>query len=43
MVFARLYYRGLLLGVVLAVARKYKPPLFNVWLPYDIYILGGSL
>jgi len=40
-VFAHLYYRGPLLGVVLAVARKYKPPSFNVWLRCDAYILGG--
>jgi hypothetical protein len=41
MVFARLYYRGPLLGVDLAVARKYKPPSVDVCLPYDVYILGG--
>jgi len=41
MVFARFYYGGLLLGVVLAVARKYKPLLFNVCLPCNAGILGG--
>ena len=41
MVFAYLYYRELLLGVVLAVAREYEPPSFDVCLPCDIYILGG--
>ena len=41
MVFAYFYYGGLFLGVVLAVAHKYKPPLFNVCLPCDICILGG--
>ena len=41
MVFAYLYYRGLLLGVVLVVTHKCKPPLFNVCLPYNICILGG--
>ena len=40
-VFARSYYRGPLLGVVLVDARKYKPPSLNVCLPYNIYILGG--
>jgi len=40
-VFARSYYRGPLLGVVLAVARKCKPLSFNVCLPCDVYILGG--
>jgi hypothetical protein len=40
-VFARLYYRGPLLGVDLAVTREYKPPLVNVCLPCDIYILEG--
>jgi hypothetical protein len=29
--------------VVLAVARKYKPPSFNMCLPCNIYILGDSL
>jgi len=40
-VFARSYYGGPLLGVVLAVARECKPPSFNVCLPYDAGILGG--
>jgi len=40
-VFARFYYRGLLLGVVLAVARECELLLFNVCLPYDAGILGG--
>ena len=42
-VFAYLYYRGLLLGVDLTVARGYAPPSLDVCLPYDVYILGGSL
>jgi len=41
MVFARSYCGGPLLGVVLAVARKYKPPSFDVCLPCDAGILGG--
>src|SRR5882724_6275919 len=41
MVFAYLYYRGPLLGVVLAVARECEPPSFNVCLPCDACILGG--
>jgi len=41
MVFARFYYGGLLLGMVLAVTHKCKPPSFNICLPYDIGILGG--
>jgi len=40
-VFARSYYGGLLLGVVLAVAREYKPPLFDICLLCDVGILGG--
>jgi len=30
-----------LLGVVLAVAREYNPPSFDVYLPCDAGILGG--
>jgi len=41
MVFARSYYGGLLLGVVLAVTRECEPPLFNICLPCDACILGG--
>jgi hypothetical protein len=41
MVFARLYYRGPLLGVDLAVACECEPPLVDVCLPYDACILGG--
>jgi len=40
-VFTRSYYRGPLLGVVLAVARKCEPLLFDVYLPCDVGILGG--
>jgi len=40
-VFARLYCRGPLLGVVLAVARECEPPSFDVCLPCDACILGG--
>ena len=40
-VFAYSCYRGLLLGVVLAVTRKCEPPSFDVYLPCDIGILGG--
>ena len=40
-VFARPYYRGLLLGAVLVDTRKCELPSFNICLPYDIYILGG--
>ena len=40
-VFARSCYRGLLLGVVLAVARKCEPLSFNVCLSCDVGILGG--
>ena len=40
-VFAHLYCGGLLLGVVLAVARECEPPSFNVYLPCDAFILGG--
>jgi len=39
--FARLCCGGLLLGVVLAVARECEPPSFDVCLPCDVYILGG--
>ena len=41
MVFAYFYYRGLLLGVVLAVARECKPLSFDVCLSCDAYILEG--
>ena len=41
MVFARSCYRGPLLGVVLAVAREYEPPSFDVCLPCDAGISGG--
>ena len=41
MVFACSYYRGPLLGVVLAVARKCELPSFDVCLPCDVGILGG--
>jgi len=40
-VFARSYYRGPLLGVVLVVARECEPPSFDMCLPCDIGILGG--
>jgi hypothetical protein len=40
-VFARLYCRGPLLGVDLAVAREYEPPSVDVCLPCDACILGG--
>jgi len=40
-VFAYLCYGGLLLGVVLAVARECKPLLFDVCLTYNTCILGG--
>jgi len=40
-VFAHFYCGGPLLGVVLAVARECELPSFNVYLPYDIGILGG--
>jgi len=40
-VFARLYYGGPLLGIDLAVTRKYEPPSVDVCLPCDAYILGG--
>ena len=40
-VFARSYYRGPLLGVVLVDAREYEPPSFDVCLLCDVYILGG--
>ena len=40
-VFARLYYRGPLLGVDLAVTRKCEPPSVDVCLPYDACISGG--
>ena len=40
-VFARLYYRGPLLGVDLAVARECELPSVDVCLPCDAYILGG--
>jgi len=40
-VFARSYCGGLLLGVVLAVVRECEPLLFDVYLPYDVCILGG--
>ena len=39
-VFAHLYYRGPLLGIILAVIHKCEPPLFNIYLPYNIYISG---
>jgi hypothetical protein len=41
MVFTRLYYRGPLLGVDLAVARECEPPSVDVCLPCDACILGG--
>jgi len=41
MVFARSYCGGPLLGVVLVVAREYKPPSFDICLPCNIGILGG--
>ena len=41
MVFTRSYCRGLLLGVVLVVARKCELLSFNVCLPCDIGISGG--
>jgi len=41
MAFARLYYGGPLLGVVLAVTREYKPLLFDVCLSCDACISGG--
>ena len=40
-VFARLCYRGPLLGVDLAVARECEPPSVDVCLPCDACILGG--
>jgi hypothetical protein len=40
-VFALFYYRGLLLGVDLAVARECEPPSVDVCLPCDACILGG--
>jgi len=40
-VFTRLYYRGPLLGIDLAVARKYKLPSVDVYLSCNTYILGG--
>jgi hypothetical protein len=40
-VFARLYYRGPLLGVDLAVTRECEPPSVDVYLPCDACILGG--
>ena len=40
-VFARLYYRGPLLGVDLAVTRECEPLSVDVCLPCDAYILGG--
>ena len=39
-VFVYPYYMGLFLGIVLVVARKCELLLFNVCLPYNIYILG---
>ena len=39
-VFARLC-GGPLLGVDLAVTRECEPPLVDVYLPYDVCILGG--
>ena len=41
MVFARFYYGGPLLGVVLAVAHECEPPSFDMCLPCDVGILGG--
>ena len=41
MVFARLCYRGPLLGVDLAVARECELPSVDVCLPCDVYISGG--
>jgi len=40
-VFARFCCGGLLLGVVLAVARKCEPLSFNICLPCDVGILEG--
>ena len=40
-VFAYSYCGGPLLGVVLAVAREYKPLLFDMCLPCNAGILGG--
>ena len=40
-VFARSCYGGPLLGIVLVDIYKYKPLLFNIYLPCNIYILGG--
>ena len=40
-VFARSYCGGLLLGVVLAVARECEPPSFDVCLPCNAGISGG--
>jgi hypothetical protein len=42
-VFARLYYRGPLLGVDLAVARKCEPPSVDVCLPTMHASQGDSL
>ena len=39
-VFAHSCYRGPFLGVVLVDTRKCKPPLFHIYLPCDVYILG---
>jgi hypothetical protein len=39
-VFAYSYYKGLLLGVVLAVIREYELPLFNVCTMHISYSLG---
>ena len=40
-IFTHSYYGGPLLGVVLAVAREYELPSFDVCLPCDAGILGG--
>jgi len=40
-VFTRSCYRGLLLGVVLAVARECELPSFDIYLPCDAGISGG--
>ena len=41
MVFTRSYYKGLLLGIVLVDAHKYKLLLFDIYLLYNTYISGG--
>jgi len=40
-VFTYSYYRGPLLGMVLAVTRECEPPSFDICLPYNAGILGG--